>query len=567
MGHASSIGPIGMSAALASARVGGCNGDGVTVSRVAPEPDERSERRVAIVDLGSNSFRLVVFGYRAGSTFALTDEIREPVRLSAGMRDGEIQPDALARATAAVRAYAAFCRATGVTDVIVAATSAIRDATNQSEVLAAFAADGMPARVLTTDEEAYYGYLGIVNSMTVDDGLFVDVGGGSAQVGRITRRGLERTMSAPIGAVRMTEAFLPSARTTRSEVKALRRHVFEALDTARWFAADGLTLIGTGGTVRTLAAMAQRALDYPLAEIHGYSLRREALTELIEELIRRPVTQRSRISGLKGDRADIILAGAVTIDTVIERAGAEAIQVCSQGLREGLFYERFLRPGDPPLFTNVRRSSVMNVAARYNADRPHTDHVAFLALEIFDGTARAGLHRGDGLERELLWSAAMLHDIGVVVDYHDHHKHGFYLVLNAGLPGFSHRELAVIALLVRAHRKAPPSGDWLQPLFDEGDDERLLRLASCLRLAEQLDRDRARLVRSVQVDARAKAVTLTLLGQTEPSVSLWSASQEGPVFERAFGRKLMIVSEALGRTDGTARPGDAAYDTGISPPG
>ncbi len=513
------------------------------MSSVAPEPDDRTERRVAIIDLGSNSFRLVVFRYRPGGMFALTDEIREPVRLSAGMRDGQLQPDAIARATGAVSAYGAFCRATGVTDVIVAATSAIRDAVNQAEVLAAFAADGIHARVLSTQEEAYYGYLGIINSMTVEDGMFVDVGGGSAQVGRITRRALERTMSAPIGAVRMTEAFLPTARTTRSQVKALRRHVLDVLGEARWFAPDGLPLVGTGGTIRTLAAMAQRASDYALAEIHGYSLTRTALTQLIEELVRRPVAQRSRIPGLKADRADIVLAGAITIDAVTERAGVEAIEVCSQGLREGLFYERFLSPADPPLFTDVRRSSVMNVAARYGDDRVHTDHVALLALEIFDGTARAGLHDGDALEREWLWAAAMLHDVGVVVDYHDHHKHGFYLVINAGLPGFSHRELALIALLVRAHRKSPPSYDWLRPLLEPDDDERFWRLASCLRLAEQLDRDRVQLVESVQVDARGKTVTLTLLGQTEPSVSLWSAGQDASVFERAFGRRLRIASQ------------------------
>ena len=180
------------------------------MSRVAPEPDERRERRIAIVDLGSNSFRLVVFRAHPGGAFALTDEIREPVRLSAGMDGGALQPDAIARGAAAVHTYAAFCRTTGVDEVVVAATSAVRDATNRAAVLAAFAEQGMDARVLSPEEEAYYSYLGVVNSTTLEDGLFVDVGGGSVQVGRVSRRALERTLSEPIGAVRMTEAFFRS---------------------------------------------------------------------------------------------------------------------------------------------------------------------------------------------------------------------------------------------------------------------------------------------------------------------------------------------------------------------
>ena len=515
--------------------------------RVAPEHDDRTPRRVAIVDLGSNSFRLVVFRYRPGGAFALTDEIREPVRLSAGMTDGVIQPDALARARATVQAYAAFCRTTGVEDVIVAATSAVRDATNQAEVLATFANEGLPARVLSTHEEAYYGYLGIVNSMTVEDCLIVDVGGGSAQIGRVGRRALERTLSAPIGAVRMTEAFLKSAQTKPGEVKALRRHVSAALDEAHWFAASGqLPLIGTGGTVRTLAAMAQRSSDHPLNEIHGYSLTRSALQETIAALLALPLAERKTLPGLKSDRADIVLAGAITFDVVMELAGVDSIDICSQGLREGLFYERFLSPTDPPLFTDVRRAAVMNVAARYTDDRVHMDHVALLALEIFDGTARAGLHEGESVEREWLWAAAMLHDVGIAVDYHDHHKHGFYLVINAGLPGYSHRELALIALLVRAHRKSPPGFDWLRPLLDEADDARFWRLASCLRLAEQLERDRAQIVQSVRVAVDGPTVTLTLRAATEPSVSLWAAGPEAPIFERAFGRRLEIVSDLVG---------------------
>lgn len=510
--------------------------------RVAPSPGERYEQRLAIIDLGSNSFRLVVFRYRRGGEFALIDEIREPVRLSAGATDGRLQPAAIARATAAVAAYSAFCRATGVVDVVVAATSAIRDAANQDEVMDAFAREGLTARVLSTEEEAYYGYLGIVNSTTLEDGLFLDVGGGSAQLGRVSRRGLERTLSRPIGAVRMTEAFLSSPRTKRGEVKALRRHVIETLAGVPWLAPDGLPLVGTGGAIRTLAAMAQRAGDYPMSEIHGYALTREAVGAIVEDLVSRPVAQRGRIPGLKADRADIILAGAITVDAVMECAGSTAIEVCSQGLREGLFYERFLGPAEPPLFPDVRRASVLNVAMRYGFDRAHTEHVGRLALEIFDGTARIGLHEADPIEREWLWAACMLHDIGVVVDYHDHHKHGHYLVLNAGLPGFSHRELAMIALLVRAHRKATPSVDPGVGVLHDGDIERLWRLASCLRLAEQLERDRAQVVHGVTVDGRGRTVTLHLAASGDPTVALRSAALEAPVFERAFGRRLRIVA-------------------------
>ena len=508
--------------------------------RVAPDGPER-ERRIAIVDLGSNSFRLVVFRYRPGGAFALTDEIREPVRLSAGVVDGVLQADAIARGTAAVRTYAAFCAASGVDAVVTAATSAIRDAKNQQEVLAAFAEQGMSARVLTTDDEARYGYLGTVNSTTLEDGFFVDIGGGSAQVGRVSRRGLERTVSEPVGAVRMTEAFLRSPRTKRGEVKALRKHLSDVLGRSGWIAADGLPLVGTGGAVRTLAAMAQRAVDYPLSEIHGYQLSRDAVGALIETLIATPVGQRSRIAGLKSDRADIILAGALAYDVVMERVGVSEMEVCAQGLREGLFYEQFLGALDPPLFPDVRRASVLNVAMRYDYDRLHADHVARLALEIFDGTARTGMHAGDGLEREWLWAAAMLHDIGVIVDYHDHHKHGFYLVLNAGLPGFNHRELALIALLVRSHRKSIPSFEWLRPVLADGDEERFWRLAACLRLAEQLERDRSQLVQDVRVDVRGKTATLTLLAAQEPSVALWSAGQEAPTFLRAFGKQLRLA--------------------------
>ena len=146
----------------------------------------------------------------------------------------------------------------------------------------------------------------------------------------------------------------------------------------------------------------------------------------------------------------------MVVESVLELGGFPALEVTEAGLREGVFFARHLN-GDPPLFDDVRRSSVLNLAAQYHVDHAHTEHVAKLALGLFDDLAAAGLHPGDARERELLWAACVLHDIGMSVDYDDHHKHSRYLVLNSGLPGFDQREVAIIAQAVRFHRKGMPT--------------------------------------------------------------------------------------------------------------
>lgn len=527
-------------------------------ARVAPTRGEHPiQRRVAVIDLGSNTFRLVAFSYTPHGSFHLTDEIRETVRLSAGAVDGRLHDAAIARGLAAVRMYVAYCVRTGVEEVIVGATSAIRDASNQREVLDRFREAGLDARVLSTEDEAYYGYLGIVNSMPFTDGFFLDVGGGSAQVGRVTSRTLERSMSEPLGAVRMTEAFYTDEPASRSQIKEQRRHVEASLAKYSWIGPDGLPLYGTGGTIRTLAAMAQRASDYPLNDVHAYTLHADAIEKIIDKLGPLAPSQRVKIPGLKTDRGDIILAGAVTVLSVMRALGVETIEVCGEGLREGMFYEHYLAPRRPPIITDVRRNTVENLAGNYGVDRPHAEHVARLALEVFDGTARVGLHEGSRLEREWLWAASLLHDVGVIVDYHDHHKHGFYLVLNGGMPGFTHRELVMIALVIRAHRKSLPSCDWLRPVLEKGDNARFLRLASCLRLAEQLERDRTQQVTSVAVERRDDTVLLRLNGEVDHSVAVWSAAPEAEVFRQAFGARLELVAE---HAELARRPDDEGAD-------
>jgi exopolyphosphatase/guanosine-5'-triphosphate,3'-diphosphate pyrophosphatase len=503
------------------------------------------ETRTAVIDLGSNTFRLVVFTAAGRRWWKRVDEIYEPVRISAGMGpSGELQPAPMERALGAIDVFAHFCRAAGVDEVRAVATSAIREASNREAFLArARERSGLDIEVLSRRDEAFYGYVAAVNSTTLADGVVLDIGGGSMQLTQVAGRASREAESWRMGAVRMTERFLPGERATRKQLRALTDHVARKLGEAEWLRGAGGSgrLVGLGGTVRTLAVAAEKAADMPSFGVQGFPLQRSALDELIAELAALPAAERRRVPGIKPERADLILAGAIVIQGVLEVGGFDAMEVTEWGLREGIFLATQLAPADPPLVPDVRGASVRNLAAQYDTDERHAQHVAALALSMFDGLAAAGLHAGDPEERDLLWAAALLHDIGTTVDYDDHHRHSRYLILNAGLPGFTPREVALIGQMARYHRKGTPAMGDLKPLMVKGDQELLDRCSALLRVAEQLERSRDQTVHDARVELDDGRVRLALVADEEVPVARWAAERQSDVFERAFGRTLEIA--------------------------
>jgi exopolyphosphatase/guanosine-5'-triphosphate,3'-diphosphate pyrophosphatase len=532
----------------------------------------KPNERLAVIDLGSNSFRLVVFMAGDG-WWKRTDEIYEPVRIGQGLAGtGRLGREPMERALATLDVFAQFSRASGLAkDAIDAvATSAIRDAENAEGFLTrARARSGLSIRVLSREAEARYGYLAAVNSTTLRDGCVLDLGGGSMQLVRVAGRLARDSGSWRVGTVRMSERFLPpNGPAKRRQIEALRDHVASQLMQARWLAGaagstTGRRLVCIGGTVRNLAAAAQRAAGLPSNGVQGMIIEQDALAELVERLAALPAAERASVPGVKPARADLILAGAVVVQGVLQAGGFDRLETTEAGLREGVFFERLLQPREPPLFEDVRRHSVLNMAAQYHVDVAHTRHVAALALGMFDELARLHLHEGDARERELLWAASMLHDIGMSVDYDDHHKHSRYLILNAGLPGFAPVEVGIIAQAARYHRKGMPDPGPLAALFGPDDAARLDRCAVLLRLAEDLERSRDQLVRGAHftlIKASAQPpshepdgavcgasngtgeVELRLIADGESAVPRWAAGRETELFARAFHCRLSVTA-------------------------
>jgi exopolyphosphatase/guanosine-5'-triphosphate,3'-diphosphate pyrophosphatase len=453
------------------------------------------------------------------------------------------------RAVRTAAVFGSFCRAAGIDEVTAVATSAIRSARNGDELLARVRDEaGIEARVISEEEEARYGYLAIANSTTLEHGFGIDIGGGSVQAMRLEGRRMVASASWRLGAVSVSEAFLPGDETggkARKALKALRKHVKAEVASAGWFerAGEPPRAAGIGGTIRNLASAVERRAGLPDTDAQGFLLTRDALEDLIDELADLPPEKRGGVPGIKPDRGDVILGGAAVLAALMDHCGAEAVEATDAGLREGIFFERFLAPADPPLFPDVRGASVMNLAHRYQDDLRHPRHVARLSLEILDGLRDAGLVEVSAEDRELLWAAGMLHDIGTAVDYDDHHKHSRYLILNARLPGFSPRELYLVALIARYHRKGDPDASELGKLAHDDDERRLALLAGAIRLAEQLERSRDQIVEAVQVAADNGSVRLEPQARADASVAIWSARRNADVLERALGRTVAIAPD------------------------
>lgn len=499
-------------------------------------------RYVSLVDLGSNSARLVVFELDLGKGFRLLDEIREVIQLGAGIaRNGALSDEGVARALAAVRTFSDFAEAASFPKPRIMATSAVRSASNRDALLRPVRAMGLEIEVLSGEIEAAQGVLAVANSFTLTDAWVIDLGGGSMQVSQMRRRACVSGSAHPFGAIRASEQFLSESDPPRpQDIEALRNAVDRDLGSvlAR-MRSEPLPVIVMGGTVRNLARAVQREAAYPWPQMHGYCLDGRGLERLIAQLCSLSVAERAGVAGINPYRADSVLAGALVLQHILSEADRPNLTVSAYGMREGALMQEFLPA--PHLLEDVRAFHVRNLAWCYPQPAEHNRRVVDLSHQLFE--ALSPLHGYGAPEAALLAAAATLHDIGKTIGYRGHARHGEYLVAEGMLPGFDHREQALLASMVRYHRAGRPSGAPYRSILRKGDRRLLEQMTVCLRLAEHLDRSRTGRVTGVHAVIDNDEVTLELQADGEPWVELWETRKQAPLFQSAFKRRLRLVVE------------------------
>lgn len=500
--------------------------------------------RVAAIDIGSNSIRLMIVDVPVGGRRVTLDEEKAYARLGRGVHEtGLLSDEAMDAAVAALDRMVRLARERSATHIRAVATAAVREAANG----VAFAErvrreTGLRIDVITGEHEGRLALLSAVDGLALSGEVsVVDIGGGSVEVVHATGTQVERAVSMPLGAVVLSGRFGGDPMSADTHER-LTQHVRDALDTQLSPAEHTGALAGSGGTITTLAAMIAAGRDLDLPGIHGFEIVSADLHELRSVLVCSTARERTRMSGLSRSRVDLIVCGAVVLDEVVRMLGAHGVVVNARGMREGIVLEVVERErGILPVADRMR--SVRELGRRYGYDAAHAEHVRYLALRLFDDLAPQLDLDAEG--RPLLEAAALLHDVGDHVAHADHHKHSHHLIAHADIPGFSALEVPVVAAVARYHKGAlpKPGHEALEPL-DPGEVTLVARLAAILRLADGLDRSRGQRVRALTASIAGDRLVVRIEGRHPLDIEIHGAARKADLAERVWGVKVDVLGDA-----------------------
>ncbi len=523
------------------------------------------EYSLAAIDVGTNSIHMVVAKINpALPAFNIVDKEKSTVRL--GERDrktGKLTHEARLRSLAALRRCQEIAQGHHVDQIIVVATSAVREAPNGHAFIQEVEAElGLRINLISGEEEARRIYLGVLSGMEFQNQPYViiDIGGGSTELVLGDSHGPRTLSSTKVGAVRLSEEFLTTDPINTREFERLQAYARGMLE---WRAeevrthvkpGEQLQLVGTSGTIESLIRIhACEALGACPTSLQGHELTLDELKQLTHRLRKLSYAERCQVPGMSERRAEIIVAGAVILQEAMSLLNLPSITACGRALREGIIVDWMLNHGlieDRLRFQgSVRQRSAINLAHKYQVNLATAERVADFAVSLFDQT-QGTLHDWTEEERQLLWAAAILHNCGHYVGHSSHHKHSYYLVRHGGLLGYTDVEVEIIANLTRYHRKGAPKKKHFnyQNLTHKVHRKIVDQLSAILKLATALDRRQIGAVASVRCQYQPQDQTLILhlrpaQAENDCALELWSLEYKKACFEAEFGVTLSATLE------------------------
>ncbi|OEF96481.1 Ppx/GppA phosphatase family protein [Desulfuribacillus alkaliarsenatis] len=498
------------------------------------------EKHIAIIDMGSNSVRLVIYYINTQGAIYKVDDLKRSIRLSGHLDEhGRITDVGVELAIQCLKQYKQLCDARDVQYIKGVTTAALRQAQNRDEVIfEIFRQTDIQFEVLSGEEEARYGYLAVRSSMDIEEAFIVDIGGGSTEITYMKERNLVHSISLPYGAVNIMETFFKQQEVlNKDDLKCFYNEIKATLKQIPWLKNKRCPVVGLGGTARTIASIHQYKTRYSFNSIHNYKMDTYDVEHIFHLLRRTPLSSRSQIQGLSSGREDIILGGVAMYTAVMNYIDVDEFYISTQGIRDGICLEILKQEVEQDLDEDIVSMHIKRFAHYYKINTKHAEHVMHLSVELFRQLMQAKILPYTEKEARLLAVAAFLHDIGRTINVYNTANHTFYLLSNVNLPGLSHRERLIVALIA-SYKKAKILRSRVHrfdDILNEQDEQLIKQLGVLLQFTRSLDRTASKQVEGVTVKYDGKKVTVECLVKKKRSIEIDLANEYIKHFRKHFG--------------------------------
>lgn len=509
-------------------------------------------KRIAAIDLGTNSFHAVIVDVFQDGSFYIVDKLKEMVLLAEKGFGESLSEPAIERGLEALNKIKLLCDHQKAEKILAYATSAIREAENGGVFIQrAIDEVGVKINAIPGRLEAELIGLAVQHGIQMPDkgqnpALIMDIGGGSVEYILADKEKFYFLASKKIGVARMTASFIDHDPIGEEEIKKLEDHFHQNLtDVAQAFASHRASiLIGSSGTMENIGLMiAYKNKRNPALSVNELDFTSEDFFEFYENTIGMNADERSKLQGLDEKRINLLPAGLVLVNYILKTFAIKKVKISSQALREGIIL-RYIKKElhelrERETSDNPRLRSVLELANKCEWHEDHSRHVAKLSLALFDAF-KDELELND-IDRELLHYAAYLHDIGYHISHRKHHKHALYIIRNADLLGFKESEIEIIANVARYHRRSTPKSR--HPFYQrlsKTSKSRVKKLSGILRVADGLDRSHYQNVREMDILINKNKVKLQVNTEADPHLEIWGAMRKRSLFEEVTGKDLVI---------------------------
>ncbi|MGQ9818467.1 MAG: Ppx/GppA phosphatase family protein [Candidatus Kapaibacteriales bacterium] len=508
---------------------------------------------IAAIDIGTNSFHLIVAEIDSRGMLKILTREKEVVRLGSSGNDMKyLSSDAIERGVQTLKRFIGLAKSM-TAQISAVATSAVREAVNRDEFInRVFEETGVEIQVVSGIEEGRLIYLGALHSLPIVERktLIIDIGGGSTET-IIGNKGEPLYVhSEKIGAIRLTKRFnledeiTPNKlRITREYIKGVWEPIFNRLNEIGYD-----SLVGTAGTILNIGAMTLAQTNGSAPDIlNGALIEKKKILKTIRKILTaKNLKERKELLGMDLLRADIIVGGALILEYALEHANVDTILLSTFGLREGVVFDSLEKRMEIERFkhlSHLRESTIHSLATRYSVDLTHSLKVKDFALKLFD--VLKNYHHLGIREREWLESASILHDVGYLISVDQHHKHSYYIISQCVMPGFTIDEAEIIANIARYHRKSHPKKSHENFINLSDQKQNIVRiLAGILRIAEGIDRRHQQIVADIIVENKGNNLKIHLIPSDHnivPDIEAWGAERRKSLLQEALGIKIEII--------------------------